>query len=70
MTNGRNGEAAGAPYALPLRPVELTIAGSAGVGGGVANRCTHPGGFVPGGPATAQLAVETALLPPLTIWLE
>jgi uncharacterized protein (TIGR03437 family) len=82
MTNGRNisGEPAAAPYALPLLPVALTIAGmpaeilfagsAPGLVGMLQINARTPGGFVAPGPATVQLAVGTAVSPPLTIWLE
>jgi uncharacterized protein (TIGR03437 family) len=82
MTNGRNisGEPAAAPYALPLLPVALTIAGmpaeilfagsAPGLVGMLQINARTPGGFVAAGPATVQLAVGTAVSPPLTIWLE
>jgi len=82
MTNGRNisGEPAAAPYASPLLPVTLTIAGvpaeilfagsAPGLLGILQVNARTPGAFVPAGPASVQLAVGTALAPPLTIWLE
>lgn len=82
LTNGRNisGEPAAAPYALPLLPVALTIAGvpaeilfagrAPGLVGILQINAGTPGGFVAAGPVTVQLAVGTAVAPPLTIWLE
>jgi len=82
MTNGRNisGEPAAAPYALPLLPVALTIAGmpaeilfagsAPGLVGVLQINARTPGAYVAAGPVTAQLAVGTAVSPPLTIWLE
>jgi trimeric autotransporter adhesin len=82
MTDGRNisGEPAAAPYALPLLPVALTIAGmpaeilfagsAPGLVGMLQINARTPGGFVAAGPATVQLAVGTAVSPPLTIWIE
>jgi uncharacterized protein (TIGR03437 family) len=82
MTNGQNisGQPAAAPYALPLLPVTLTIAGipaeilfagsAPGLVGILQINARTPGGFVAAGPASVQLAVGTAVSPALTIWLE
>jgi uncharacterized protein (TIGR03437 family) len=82
LTNGRNisGEPAAAPYALPLLPVALTIAGvpaeilfagsAPGLVGVLQINARTPGGFVAAGPATVQLVVGMAAAPPLTIWIE
>jgi uncharacterized protein (TIGR03437 family) len=82
LTNGRNisGKPAAAPYALPLQPVALTIAGvpaeilfagsAPGLVGILQINARTPGGFVAAGPVTVQLAVGTTVAPPVTIWLE
>jgi uncharacterized protein (TIGR03437 family) len=82
MTNGANvsGQPAAAPYALPLLPVALTIAGvpaeilfagsAPGLVGVLQINARVPGGFVPAGPDTVQLTVGSAISPPLTIWLK
>jgi len=52
-------------------PAEILFAGSApGLVGVMQVNARAPGGFVPSGPARVQLAVGTAVSPPLTIWLE
>jgi uncharacterized protein (TIGR03437 family) len=82
MTNGGNvsGQPAAAPYALPLLPVTLTIAGmpaeilfagsAPGLVGVLQINARIPGGFVPAGPATVQLGVGAVVSPAMTIWLE
>jgi uncharacterized protein (TIGR03437 family) len=82
LTDGANisGQAATAPYPKPKIPATLTIGsvyaevlylGSApGLVGTLQINARVPGGFVPPGPAGAQLSVGTASSPPITIWLQ
>jgi uncharacterized protein (TIGR03437 family) len=82
LTDGANvsGQAAAAPYPKPKLEARLTIGsvnaellylGSApGLVGTLQVNARVPGGFVPPGPADAQLTVGTAASPPITVWLQ
>jgi len=82
LTNGPNiaGQAAIAPYPIPLLPVTLTVDGIAaqlpyageapGFSGLLQVNAVMPGGFIPSGAVAVQLAVGEATSPTITVWLQ
>ena len=82
LTDGLNvaGKPAQAPYAHPLLPIALTIAGvnaeilfagsAPDMIGVLQINARIPGGFVAPGEAAAALTVGTATAPPITVWLK
>jgi uncharacterized protein (TIGR03437 family) len=82
LTNGANiaGQAATAPYPIPILPVTLTVAGIAAqllyageapnFAGLLQVDAVIPGGFVPSGPVGVQLTVEVGTSPLFTVWLQ
>ena len=82
LTDGANlsGKPAEAPYARPLLPVSLTIAGvkaeilfagsAPGLIGVMQINAIVPGGFVPPGEAAVELTVGTVKSPAMTVWLK
>ncbi len=82
LTNGPNvaGQAAAAPYPVPLLPVtlavdgiaaQLTFAGEAPNFSGLLQvDAVMPGGFIPSGAVPVQLTVGAAASPTITIWLQ
>ena len=82
LTDGLNvaGKPAQAPYAHPLLPIALTIAGvnaeilfagsAPDMIGVLQINARIPGGFVAPGQAAAALTVGTATAPPITVWLK
>ena len=81
LTDGPNvaGAPAQAPYAHPLLPIVLKIAGveagilyagsAPGMVGVMQINARVPGGFVAPGPAQVELTVGTVTAPAMTIWL-
>jgi uncharacterized protein (TIGR03437 family) len=82
LTNGANiaGQAATAPYPIPILPVTLTVAGIAAqllyageapnFAGLLQVDAVIPGGFVPSGPVGVQLTVGVGTSPLFTVWLQ
>jgi uncharacterized protein (TIGR03437 family) len=82
LTNGANiaGQAAAAPYPIPILPVTLMVdgigaqlfyAGEAPTFAGLLQvNAVMPGGFVPSGLVAVQLVVGVATSPPITVWLQ
>lgn len=82
LTNGPNvaGQAAAAPYPVPLLPVTLAVDGIVAqlTFAGEAPNCSGllqvdaimPGGFIPSGAVPVQLTVGVAASPTITIWLQ
>jgi len=82
LTNGANiaGQAAAAPYPIPMLPVTLTVAGVSAqllyageaptFAGLLQVDAVIPGGFVPSGPVAVQLSVGAAESPLFTVWVE
>jgi uncharacterized protein (TIGR03437 family) len=82
LTDGPNvsGQAAADPYPRPRLPVTLTVAGfpaeilyagsAPGTVGLLQVNARLPAGFIPTGPAVAELAVGSAVAPHFTIWLK
>jgi len=82
LTSGPNvaGLAAQAPYAVPLLPVSLTVAGvsagadyvgsAPGLVGTLQINARIPGGFVPPGQVAVMLTVGAVISPPISIWVQ
>ncbi len=82
LTNGANiaGQAAAAPYPIPVLPVTLTVDGvtaqllyageAPNFAGLLQVDAVMPGGFVPSGPVAVQLVVGVAASPLITVWLQ
>jgi len=82
LTDGSNvdGQPGLAPYARPLLPLALTIAGvkaeilfagrAPGLVGVMQINAIVPGGFVPPGEAAVELTVGTAKSPAIPVWLK
>ncbi|HST89385.1 MAG TPA: hypothetical protein VLJ14_13500 [Ktedonobacterales bacterium] len=82
LTDGANmaGKPAASPYARPLLPIVLTVAGvkaeilfagsAPGLIGVMQINAIVPGGFVPPGEAAVELTVGTQKTPAITVWLK
>jgi uncharacterized protein (TIGR03437 family) len=82
LTDGTNvpGQPSVAPYARPLLPLALTIAGvkaeilfagsAPGLVGVMQINAVVPGGFVPPGEVAVELTVGVAKSPAIAVWLK